>query len=352
MRVGVVGCGYWGSNHVRVFSNHPAVSQVVIIDDRPEIREAVGANFPDALQRATLREALDDIDAVVVATPPETHFDITAAAIAAGKHALVEKPMATTTADAAELVRMADAAGVTLAAGHTFAHNAAVLKLAELANAGDFGKLHFIDAARLNLGLYRQDVNVLWDLAAHDISIAKMIIGDVPDTVAAWGTRHTTGYSEDAATLRMSFANQGIEATVRASWLDPLKVRKTTIVGSEKMAVYDDIDVDARVRVYEMGRELHRRPDADSQYNVTYRNDGCLIPTIDFQEPLHTQASDFLESCETGRSPVADGRDGLAVVAILEASDRSLQENGMPITVDLAGIQPKPKLVHRLDAIA
>ncbi len=344
MRVGVVGCGYWGSNHVRVFSEHPAVSQVVIIDGRPEIRSAVGANHPEALQRGTLAEALDDIDAVVIATPPESHYDLTAEAITAGKHALVEKPMATTTADAASLVRMADAAGVTLTAGHTFAYNAAVLKLVELAQAGEFGKLHFLEASRVNLGLYRHDVNVLWDLAAHDISIAAMIVGAVPDTVAAWGTRHTTGFAEDAATLRMSFTNEGVESTVRASWLHPLKIRKTTIAGSERMAVYDDVDVEARVRVYEMGRELHRRPDAVNQYNVTYRNDGCLIPTIDFVEPLQLLATDFLESCRTGKSPVSDGRDGLAVVAVLEASDRSLQENGMPVPVDLAGIQLKPKL--------
>lgn len=344
MRVGVVGCGYWGSNHVRVFSNHPDVSQVVIIDANEEIRSNLGAKFPDALQRATVADAMDDIDAIVVATPPESHFDVTAAAIAAGKHALVEKPMATTTADAAELVRMADSAGVTLAAGHTFVYNAAVLKLAELARNGDFGKLHFLEASRVNLGLYRHDVNVLWDLAAHDISIATLIVGAVPDTVAAWGTRHTAGFDEDAATLRMSFETEGVESTVRASWLHPLKIRTTTIVGSEKMAVYDDVDADARIRVYEMGRELHRRPDTVNQYNVNYRNDGCHIPPIDFVEPLVLQANDFLESCRTGNSPVSDGRDGLAIVAVLEASDRSIQENGMPIPVDLGGIKHKPKL--------
>jgi predicted dehydrogenase len=327
-----------------VYSNHPEVSQVVIIDGRPEIRTALGETYPDALQRATLTEALDDIDAVVIATPPESHFDITAEAIAAGKHALVEKPMATTTADAAALVRMADSAGVILAAGHTFAYNAAVLKLVELAKQAEFGKLHFLEASRVNLGLYRHDVNVLWDLAAHDISISAMVVGAVPDTVSAWGTRHTIGYDEDAATLRMSFTDAGVESTVRASWLHPLKIRKTTVVGSEKMAVYDDVDAEARVRIYEMGRELHRKPDANSQYNVTYRNDGCHIPTIEFAEPLRLQADDFLSSCLTGESPFSDGRDGLAVVAVLEASDRSLQENGMPVAVDLAGIQMKPKL--------
>ncbi len=344
MRVGVVGCGYWGSKHVRVLSNLPAVSQVVIIDGRPEIRAAVGADFPDALQRATLTEALDDIDAIVVATPPETHFDVTAEAIAAGKHALVEKPMATCTADAQELVRLAEAAGVVLAAGHTFAYNSAVWKLAELVRSGQLGKLHFLDAARLNLGLYRQDVNVLWDLAAHDISITTMVLGAIPDMVSAWGTRHTTGFSEDVATLRMWFNRQEVESTVRASWLDPVKVRRTTAVGSEKMAIYDDVDPDGRIKVYDMGRQLHGRPSLEGQLEVTYRDGRLTIPEIDFQEPLQLEASDFLECCRTGQTPMADGKAGLAVVAVLEASDRSLRENGMPMPVDLAGLRISSKL--------
>ncbi|MGI9598993.1 MAG: Gfo/Idh/MocA family protein [Acidimicrobiales bacterium] len=344
MRVGVVGCGYWGSKHVRVLSHLPGVSQVVIIDGRPEIRAAVGADFPGALQRATLTEALDDIDAIIVASPPETHFDVTAEAIAAGKHALVEKPMATNTADAQELVRLADAAGVILAAGHTFAYNSAVWKLAELVRSGEMGKLHFLDAARLNLGLYRQDVNVLWDLAAHDISITTMVLGAIPDTVSAWGSRHTTGFSEDVATLRMWFNRQEVESTVRASWLDPVKVRRTTAVGSEKMAIYDDVDAGARIKVFDTGRELHGRPQLDGQLEVTYRDGAMTVPELDFQEPLQLEAADFLECCRTGGTPMADGKAGLAVVAVLEASDRSLRENGMPVAVDLAGLHLSSRL--------
>ncbi len=344
MRVGVVGCGYWGSKHVRVLSGLPTVSQVVIIDGRPEIRAAVGADFPQALQRATLTEALDDIDAIVVATPPETHFEVTAEAIAAGKHALVEKPMATNTADAQELVRLAEAAGVVLAAGHTFAYNSAVWKLAELVRSGQLGKLHFLDASRLNLGLYRQDVNVLWDLAAHDISITPLVLGAIPDTVSAWGTRHTTGFSEDVASIRMWFNRQEVESTVRASWLDPVKVRRTTAVGSEKMAVYDDVEADARIRVYDMGRKLHGRPALGGQLEIAYRGGATTTPAIDFKEPLQLEATDFLECCQTGGTPMADGKAGLAVVAVLEASDRSLQENGTPVPVNLAGLHLTSKL--------
>ncbi len=344
MRVGVVGCGYWGSKHVRVLSNHPGVTGVVIIDGRNEIRASVGADYPEALQRPTLTSALDDIDAIVVATPPETHFDVTAEAIAAGKHALVEKPMATNTADAMELVRMAEAEGVVLAAGHTFAYNAAVWKLAELVRNGSLGKLQHLDAARLNLGLYREDVNVLWDLAAHDISITTMILGTVPDTVAAWGARHTTGFSEDVASLRMTFERQEVESMIRASWLDPEKIRKMTVVGSEKMAIYDDVDEAQRIKVVDRGRDLQGRPSDRNPVSITYREGGWTAPPIDFKEPLQMQATDFIECCRNGGTPMSDGKAGLAVVAVLEASDRSLEENGAPIPVNLPHLRLRPSL--------
>lgn len=344
MRVGVVGCGYWGSKHVRVLSGHPEVSSVVIIDGRPEIRASIGADYPDAVLRPNLSAALDDIDAVVVATPPESHFDVTAEAIGSGKHALVEKPMATNTVEAMELVRMAEAAGVVLAAGHTFAYNAAVWKLAELVRSGLLGKVHYLDAARLNLGLYREDVNVLWDLAAHDISISTMLLGTVPDTVSAWGSRHTTGFAEDVATIRMTFDRQEVESTVRASWLDPLKIRKTTVVGSDRMAIYDDVDEAQRIKVIDRGRELHGQAGVGSPIRVTYREGGSTAPAIDFREPLQMQANDFLECCRTGATPMSDGRAGVAVVAVLEASDRSLLENGAPITVNLPNLRLRSSL--------
>lgn len=346
MRVGVVGCGYWGSKHVRVFSTLPSVSKVVIIDGRPEIRRSVGMDFPDALQRATLTEALDDVDAVVVATPPESHFDVAAEAIEAGKHVLIEKPITTNTADARRLVKMAEHQGVTLASGHTFAYNAAVWKLAEIAQSGDLGKLHYLDAARLNLGLYREDVNVLWDLAAHDISITAAVLQDVPDSVSAWGTSHTTRYSEDVATLRMVFERRQVESTVRASWLDPMKVRRTTVVGAEKMAVYNDLDNDERIKVFDRGREQQAMAASNDPFGLTYRYGDITSPFIEFNEPLRLEASDFIECARTGRTPRADGKAGLIVVAVLEASDVSLSENGAPVSIDL----PELKKLHRLAA--
>ncbi len=345
MRVGVVGCGYWGSKHVRVLSSLPAVSAVVIIDDRADARASVGADFPEALQRRSLTEALDDVDAVVVATPPDSHFELAAEAITAGKHALVEKPMATTTPDAKRLVGLAEEAGVVLAAGHTFVYNPAVWKLAELVASDALGSLHYLHADRLNLGLYRPDVNVLWDLAAHDISITTVVLGAVPDTVAAWGARNTTGFAEDVANLRMTFTSLSIESTVRASWLDPVKVRRTTIVGSDAMALYDDVDVDARIKVFDRGRRLDVPTAADPAGQISYNEGGLSVPRIQFREPLLLQATDFLRCCRTGAKPMADGNAGLAVVAVLDASDTSLRENGLPIPVDLPNLLLEPSLV-------
>lgn len=342
MRVGVIGCGYWGANHVRTLTTMDGVDAVVAIDERKAIRESICTNFPSVIARPTLAEAIDDIDAVVVATPPVSHFDLTGEAVEAGKHVLVEKPIATGSKQAAEMVRLADDAGVVLAAGHTFAYNAAVWKLGEIIDAGDLGTLHYLDAARLNLGLYRDDVNVLWDLAAHDISITLALLREVPDTVSAWGSRHTPGYSEDVATMRMTFEEQQVESTVRVSWLDPLKIRRTTLVGSEKMAVYDDIDPDERIKVFDRGRS---QPvvDADGSELITYHHGDIRSPRVEFGEPLRNELADFLSCSATGAVPKADGRAGLAVVAALEASDQSLLENGAPVPVELPEIDsPTP----------
>jgi len=292
------------------------------------------AEFPGVIGRTSLVKALDEIDAVVIATPPVSHFDIAAEALAAGKHVLVEKPMTTNSHDGRRLVEMADGSGLTLAVGHTFAHNAAVRTLAEIAGQDVLGPIHYLDSARLNLGLYRDDVNVLWDLAAHDISIANLVLNDVPDVVSAWGSSHTQRYSEDVASLRMQYVRHRVEATVRASWLDPVKVRRTTVVGAHKMAVYNDIAPDERIKIFSRGRNVAAGNGNGRGSAVAYHHGEIVSPHIDFPEPLRLQAQDFIESCRTGRRPVADGLAGLAVVAVLEASDRSIRENGAPVRID------------------
>ena len=344
MRVGVIGCGYWGSNHVRVLCELPDVVEVVVIDERPAVLDAMLAEHDGVVPRPSLADAIDDVDAVVVATPPANHAELAIAAIEAGKHVLVEKPLATSSADAVRMVEAADRAGRILAAGHTFAHNDAVRRLTGLVAAGELGRLHYLDAARLSLGLYRPDVNVLWDLAAHDVTIAMLLVGAVPATVAAWGDRHTIGFAEDVASMRLTFAEQEVVSTIRASWLDPGRVRRTTVVGSEKMAVYDDTDVEARLRVLDRGRRLRARLSPDEPMAVNYRDDEVRVPYVMFREPLKLQTRDFLHSCRTGARPRVDGRAGLELVAVLEAADRSLAEEGAAVPVELPVPSTYPSL--------
>ncbi|MEM9563815.1 MAG: Gfo/Idh/MocA family oxidoreductase [Actinomycetota bacterium] len=335
MRVGVIGCGYWGSNHVRVLTELPEVSDVVVIDERPPVLATMMARHIGVLPRSSLRAALDDIDALIVATPPVTHAEVAIEAMEAGKHVLVEKPMATSTAEALTMVATAQRMEVTLAAGHTFVANDAVRKLTAIVRQGQLGRLHHLDAARLSLGLYRDDVNVLWDLAAHDISITSLLVGAVPDLVSAWGDRHTAGFREDVASLRMIFTDRNVTSTVRASWLSPEKVRRTTVVGSEQMAIYDDTMADARLQVFDKGRRLRVRLGSTEPMSVNYRDGEVRVPYVAFREPLKVQAREFIECCLTGQRPIVDGWAGLELIAVLEAADRSLREHGAPVPVEI-----------------
>ena len=338
MRIAVVGCGYWGSKHVRVLCGMNSVSHVYVVDERRELVDSLLIDFPSATGHTSLDEVLDETEAVVIATPPEAHAALASQAMEAGKHVLVEKPLAAKRSEAEEMVRLAAERDVTLAVGHTFVHNAAVWKLQELVSSGELGAIHYLDAARLNLGLYRQDVNVLWDLAAHDISISNYVLDAWPTSVAAWGSRHTNSFAEDVAAIRMTYGDGGIESTVRVSWLDPMKVRRTTIVGSEKMAVYNDLEADERVKVFDRGREQDAQQPVTDAFSVSYRYGEIRVPYIDFREPLRVQAEDFIDAIQTGRPPTATGASGLAVVAVLEASSRSLAENGAPVPVEFSGV--------------
>jgi len=330
LRVGIVGCGYWGEKHARVFASHPLVQHVIAIDGREPIRMRVKEANPSISTASTLDSVIDELDAVVIATPPETHFELAAAALSAGKHALVEKPMTTSSAQAYGLIDLAERNGATLAAGHTFAHNASARKLADLASSGALGKLHHIDAARLNLGLYRRDVNVIWDLAAHDISITHMIVGRRPDSVSAWGMTHTDDFGVDVASIRLSYEAENVDSVIRVSWLDPMKVRRTTVVGADKMAIYNDMRGDEQVKIMDRGRERTAGAGSDTT-DLSYRYGDVEAPFINLREPLREQADDFIEACLLGTTPVADGHAGLDVVSVLEASDMSLANNGLPV---------------------
>jgi len=282
LRVGVVGCGYWGSKHLRVLDTLGSVDEVVVIDPREDRISSLARSFPRALAFDSLPEALPEVDAVVIATPPTTHVPLALAAIAAGKHVLVEKPMATTASDARRLVAAAEDAGVRLMVGHTFEHNSAVHALRELVKEGELGDLYNIDTARLNLGLYQSDVNVVFDLAPHDISIVNYLLGCSPESVQAWGACHAHRRLQDVAYLRLFYPQLTLSVNIHVSWLDPCKVRRVTVVGSRKMAVYNDLAVDERIRVYDKGVTPPVDDGDLTQPPMGYRYGDITVPYIDF----------------------------------------------------------------------
>ena len=332
VRVAVVGYGYWGAKHVRVLASAPEVEVFVVDAHAGRLAEAA-ARYQSARFASDLDEVLDDIDAVVVATPPASHVGVARRALEAGKHVLVEKPLATTVADAELLVETAARQGVQLMVGHTFEYNAAVWKLRELVQQGELGRVYYMDSARLNLGLYQPDVNVVWDLAPHDVSIFNYVLGAVPESVQAWGSRHGHHLLEDVAYLRLLYRNPDVTANIHVSWLDPCKVRRTTVVGSSKMAVYNDLSADERIRVFDKGLVAPSDDGNLQDLPMSYRYGEIRAPYVTFEEPLSVQDREFVSCVLNGVQPATDGNNGLTVVRVLECAERSLP-TGRPVRLD------------------
>jgi predicted dehydrogenase len=326
-RIAVIGCGNWGAKHVRVLASIARVGPLVAVDADPSRLASVAHAIPGLICLESLDEAMPVIDAAVVATPPTTHVPLAMRLIAAGKHVLVEKPLATSVHDARQLSEAADAAGVILMVGHTFEYHAAVWKLRELVQSKDIGDLYYIDTARLNLGLYQNDVNVIADLAPHDISIANYILGRQPVAVESWGARNAHWRFEDVAYLRLHYSNPDVFANIHVSWLDPCKVRRVTVVGSRKMVVYDDLSPEDRIRVHDKGV---MRPDPprsdDTQPPMSYRYGDVVSPYVMVDEPLAVEDGHFVDCIRDGLRPITDARDGLSVVEALEGAQLSLAE--------------------------
>jgi predicted dehydrogenase len=340
LRVAVVGCGYWGSKHVRVLHAADGVGEVVLVDSREDRVRSLARSYKTAPWYGSLAPALARVDAVVVATPPSTHVAVALQAIEAGKHVLVEKPLAPTSEGARRLESAAAAAGVVLMVGHTFEYNPAVRKLRELVQDGELGEIYYIDSARLNLGLYQNDVNVILDLAPHDISIINHVLGRKPVAAQAWASRHAHRRFEDVAYLRLFyddfFDDRGLSANIHVSWLDPCKVRRVTAVGSQKMAVYDDLATDDRIRVLDKGVCLPPDGGNLTQPPTSYRYGDIVVPFISPDEPLAVQDRHFITCVATGARPLTDGQNGLAVVEALEAAELS-RRLGRPVLLAEAG---------------
>jgi predicted dehydrogenase len=335
VRLALVGLGYWGPNLARNLAILDNAELVALCDANEERLRRIGRQYPSARLVPSFEDVLadDTIDAVVVATPVDTHFDLCRAALAAGKHVMVEKPLATSSAECETLIALAAAQGRTLMVGHVFVYNAAVNKVKEYIDAGEIGDVYYVYSQRLNLGQVRHDVNAMWNFAPHDLSIMCHWFGTEPTHLTARGHSYIQPGIEDVVFLNMEFPRD-ILASVHISWLDPLKVRRMTIVGSEKMVVYDDVSADAKVTVYDRGvtKKLIDQTEASlgsyrtyGEFQLLLRAGDVLIPKLDFVEPLKIECQHFVDCIRTGQTPVSDGRQGLWVVRALEAAQRSLQ---------------------------
>jgi len=327
VKVGVIGCGYWGPQLVRNLRATTEAKLVAVVDRRPHRLDYVRKQFPSVNAIADHRELLDsDVDAVVIATPIHSHFELAREALLAGKHVMVEKPMATRTSEAVELLRLAEAHGRTLMVGHTFVYNPAVHDLRRIVASGELGKILYADCARLNLGLFQPHVNVIWDLAPHDISILLYVLDRLPVAVSARGQACVHPGLVDVAYLELQMEG-GLAAHIRVSWLDPAKVRRTTIVGDQRMVVFNDVPAAEKIRIYDKSVTT-TVPDDLGGFQASYRYGDVMIPHIDWTEPLRLECEHFIDCIRTGERPRSSGYEGVLNVAILEAADRSLHRGG------------------------
>ncbi|MEQ3549118.1 Gfo/Idh/MocA family oxidoreductase [Pseudonocardia nematodicida] len=322
VHVAVVGYGYWGSKHVRVLCSMPSVAVTVVDEHTGRLAEAL-SRHPGIRVAEHVHDVLDDVDAVVVATPPGSHAAVALAALDAGCHVLVEKPLTTTVPDAETLVDRARRADVRLMVGNTFEYNPAVARLREIVRSGVLGRILYIDTARLSLGRYQSDVNVVWDLAPHDISIVSYLLDEMPAATAVWAQRNIGRRHADIAYLRLSFERSRTQAFVHVSWLDPNKVRRVTVVGDRKMAVYNDLSDTERIRIYDAGVDsttLDGSPEAHAM-PVTYRTGDITSLAVPYSEPLLVQDQHFLSCVRTGETPRTPGSRGLDIVRVLATAD-------------------------------
>jgi predicted dehydrogenase len=327
--IGVIGYGYWGPNLVRNFAEVPGAQVVAVSDLSTERLARVQSRYPTIRTTRDHRDLLSDpaVDAVAVATPVSTHFELALEALRAGKHVLVEKPLATTSDQAGRLVEEAIRRKLVLLVDHTFIYTGAVRKMRELVATGEMGEIYYYDSVRVNLGLFQHDVNVIWDLAVHDLAVMDVVLGSRPCAVSATGIRNVPGKQENIAYLTLFFDSPLI-AHIHVNWLAPVKIRRTLIGGSRKMIVYDDLEPSEKVKVYDKGITLQSGPDSVYQTLIGYRTGDMWAPHLDLTEALRALAQHFVTCIEDGVCPVADCEAALRVIQLLEAATRSIALRG------------------------
>ncbi len=334
IKVGVVGCGYWGPNLIRNLRQSPDCHLKLICDASEKRLSHMRRLHPGIETTTRFEQVINDaeIDAVVIATPVRLHYEMARACLAAGKHVFIEKPMARTEAEAEELVAFAEHQGLVLMVGHTFLFSPAVRRMKEIIDAGDIGEVQYISARRLNLGLFQKDINVAWDLAPHDISIILHLLDEQPVSVSCQGSSHVTRGIEDVTMMYLTFPKNRC-AFVHNSWLDPKKVRQMTVVGSQRMIVYDDTEPLEKLKIYDARVEVPPHYDTFAEFTYSYHYGDAYVPYIKQDEPLKLECQHFLECIREECTPITNGRLGLEVVRILEASSNSLRQQGSAVAI-------------------
>lgn len=336
--VGVVGCGYWGPNIIRNLKMLPNCRVRALCDLNESRLQHMRTLYSDIEGVTDYGHLLNGIglDAVVVASPIRSHFPLAKAALLAGKHTFIEKPMASSSAECEELIEIAEKQGLILMIGHTFLYSSAVRKITEIVQAGDIGDIRYINSRRLNLGLYQRDINVAWDLAPHDISIILHVLGEFPIVVNCQGNAHITPGIEDVTNMSLTFRQKRF-ATIQSSWLEPRKIREMTFVGTRRMIVYDDLQTHEKVRIYDARVERPPHYDTFAEFHYSYHYGDSYIPHVKQEEPLRVECAHFIDCIQSGDQPLTSGSDGLDMVRILEASTASLKANGAPISLSKNG---------------
>lgn len=329
IRVGVVGYGYWGPNLVRNFAE-AADSQVVAVSDlRPQRLLLAGKRYPAIKTTTSAEELIADpgVDVVAICTPVSSHFELAMRALECGKHVWVEKPLTARSEDALRLIEEAKRRKLQLMVDHTFVYTGAVRKIQELVSTGALGELYYYDSVRVNLGLFQPDVNVIWDLAVHDLAIMDYVLPMRPCAVSATGVSHVPGGTENIAYISLFFEENFI-AHFHVNWLSPVKVRSTLLGGSRKMIVYDDMEISEKIKVYDRGITVNSNSENIYKMLVGYRMGDMWAPQLDTTEALAVEIKHFLQCIESGACPLTDGRAGLQVVRILEAATLSMKDRG------------------------
>jgi len=343
INVAVIGCGYWGPNLIRNFKTLPECNVKTVCDLDKDRLSHMKALYPDVETTTEFDRVVKDpaVDAIVVAVPVRYHFEISKAVLEAGKHVFIEKPMASSVNECKELLKLSIRENLILMLGHTFIYSPPVRKVKEIIDCGDVGDIQYISSRRLNLGLFQSDINVAWDLAPHDISIILHILGQVPVSVNCQGKAHFNSEIEDVTNMTLNFANGGF-ATIQSSWLDPIKIREMTFVGSRRMLVYDDLEPIEKIKIYDKRVETPPHYDTFAEFHYSYHHGDMYSPYINQYEPLKRGCQEFLNCIKTGAKPESSGWEGLQVVQILEATSKSLKAGGAKIELEQFDIRKSP----------